>query len=302
MACAAVLVAAWFTPNPGDARSMPFLAVPTTATLPGGGGDSPLPVRITRGRGQDADVAHGGKVLAACVGLLVSVAYSWLATRIHARLGTGMDLAIFDQGVRTLALGTWPTSSMKAVAMNLWGDHLHPIILGAVPAYWVRPDPTTLLVLQAACLGLACAILVHTACRLLPGQRLLPVALGLSLAGAPGVQSGMTFDVHEVGFGLPVLALALSALLLERWRPFMLWSLALLLTKEDAGLLVLGLALVAVVKGARRQAVVLMVAATSWTWFAVQVVIPRFSPSGSWLYADKVQDTGQSLRSIVLSM
>ena len=62
------------------------------------------------------------------------------------------------------------------------------------------------------------------------------------------------FDVHEVALGMPLLAMALDGALRRRRRMFTAFSLALLLVKEDAGLLVLGLALVAFVLGARRLA------------------------------------------------
>lgn len=236
------------------------------------------------------------------LGILVAVAYSLVGLRIHHRLGTGMDLAIFDQGVRTLAAGHLPTSSMKAVGMNLWGDHFHPVILLAAPAYWLRPKAGTLVVVQAIALGLTCATLARCALRMLPGRRFTAGVLGLSLAAAPGVQSAMTFDVHEVGLGMPLVALAAAALVERRWGSLAGWSVAVLLIKEDAGLVVLGLAAAAFVLGARWLALGLAAVALVWTALVVRVVIPALSPTGRWLYGGAVHGPTESLASVVASL
>ena len=86
---------------------------------------------------------------------------SALSLYLHASLRTGMDLAIFDQAVRALSQGEAPVSAMKG-GMNLWGDHFHPVILLAAPAYWLRPKAGTLVVVQAIALGLTCATLARS--------------------------------------------------------------------------------------------------------------------------------------------
>lgn len=234
------------------------------------------------------------------VGLLVAAGHAAVSLRIYSHLGCGMDLAIFDQSVRSLSQGHWPTSAMKSAGMNLWGDHFHPVIVLAAPLYWLWDDPRMLLIAQAMALGVGCAVLVRTAQRLVPGRGPVPVAvlLGLGLAAAPGTQWAMVFDVHEVAFGVPLLALSLAALLEERWCAFTAWSLAVLLVKEDAGLLVAGLGGVVFLMGRRRLGATLAAVAMAWTGLVLVVIIPALSPTGQWLYRGAVGGPRASLHHV----
>ncbi|ROR54482.1 putative membrane protein DUF2079 [Luteococcus japonicus] len=234
------------------------------------------------------------------VGLLVAAGHAAVSLRIYSHLGCGMDLAIFDQGVRSLSQGHWPTSAMKSAGMNLCGDHFHPVIVLAAPLYWLWDDPRMLLIAQAMALGVGCAVLVRTAQRLVPGRGPVPVAvlLGLGLAAAPGTQWAMVFDVHEVAFGVPLLALSLAALREERWCAFTAWSLAVLLVKEDAGLLVAGLGGVVFLMGRRRLGATLAAVAMAWTGLVLVVIIPALSPTGQWLYRGAVGGPRASLHHV----
>lgn len=58
------------------------------------------------------------------------------------------DLGIFAQAVWNTLRGDFLFSSIKE-NINLLGDHVSPILLGAVPFYAIWPDPRTLILLQA---------------------------------------------------------------------------------------------------------------------------------------------------------
>lgn len=182
--------------------------------------------------------------------------------------------------------------------MNLFADHLHPILVVCVPFYWIWDDPRMLLFVQAGAIGLTVWILVRAAQRHLP--RGAPVAtagvVGCTFGLGLGVQYAAVFDFHEVVLGAPVLATALSALLSDRWRKFLWFSLALLLVKEDAGILVFGLGVVAAIRGRKGIGVFLVAASLVWTWLAVVWIIPKLSPEGKWLYAGTVKGLSSTLR------
>lgn len=215
--------------------------------------------------------------------------HAWVGDQQRRRLQQGMDFTIFHQAVRALSEGESPWSAIKAD--NLWGDHFHPIIALLAPLYWLWDDPQVLVVAQAVALAASAAILTDTAIRVLrPGWGERPArAAALLLAAAftvsPGVQGASTFDVHEVAFGAPLLAMACRALLLGRWRAVAAWTLGLLLVKEDAGLLVVGLALVCAVRGQRRLAAWLGATAVVWTVVVTRLVIPALSVHETWTYA-----------------
>lgn len=229
--------------------------------------------------------------VAGLLGAVVAGTYSLIGFHLHANLFTGMDLTIFDQAVRNLTHFHAPVAPMKAVGMNLWGDHFHPAIIAFVPLYWIWDDPRMLLIGQALGLGLACAVIVRTAVRRLSGHlpdaALLPagVLLALALATSAGVQFALVFDAHEVAVGVPLLAFAMAALVDGRTRTAVAWSLALLLVKEDASFFVIGVAAVLATRRQWRPAALLAGIVTVWTALAFGVIIPALSPANRWLYS-----------------
>jgi hypothetical protein len=80
------------------------------------------------------------------------------------------------------------------------------------------------------------------------GGTAVGVAYGLSF----GLAEAADFDVHEVAFAVPLLALAGSAYVRRDWRGVCLWALPLLLVKEDQGLTVAAIGVVLLLSGARR--------------------------------------------------
>lgn len=235
---------------------------------------------------------------AAAVGSATALVYGAVSLVLFANYRSGMDLAIFDQAVRNLSHFRTPVSSMKSPGMNLWGDHFHPVLVLAAPFYWIWDDPRTLLLVQAMSIGLTASIVVMAARRLyFPGRRLEPVALGLAFAVSCGVAYGAVFDFHEVALGMPILALGLTALLADRRSGFAVACLLLLLVKEDAGIIVFGMGMVAFIRGLRAMGVWIMGASVVWTVVVIKVVIPALSPTGAWLYANSVGGAGAMVKS-----
>ena len=77
-----------------------------------------------------------------------------LSVQIHQGYGTSaFDIGLYDQGL-------WLLSHFKApfvtlMGRNLFGDHTSFTLLLLVPLYWIHPDPSTLLVVQALVLAVA---------------------------------------------------------------------------------------------------------------------------------------------------
>lgn len=231
-------------------------------------------------------VLDGAVAVRWAVAASVTLFYSVVGFRLYANGRLGMDLAIFDQAGRSLSHFRPPISAMKSPGMNLWGDHFHPVIVLLAPAYWVWDDPRVLLVVQALCIGLTTAIVGGEAERLLGRTHGLIAALAvmLGLALSPGVQYAAVFDFHEVALGMPLMAFACRAIMREQWRASLVWGMVLLFVKEDMGPLVMGLALVVALRGARRVGAVLAAASVIWTLVVLKVVLPALSPTGHWLY------------------
>lgn len=115
-----------------------------------------------------------------------------------------------------------------------------------------------------------------------------------SSAAPPGPPGGIVRaaadDFHEIAFAVPLLACAATTLGRRRPLAAALWSLPLLLVKEDLGLTVaaVGLLIAWQARRERRRSplpglalAVLGLAATALT---VLVVLPSFNPAGGFDY------------------
>ncbi|MFE2723756.1 DUF2079 domain-containing protein [Kitasatospora sp. NPDC059327] len=163
--------------------------------------------------------------------------YTLLSIRRHARmLSAAYDLGIFEQAVRSYAHGHLPVSELKGAGYQLLGDHFHPVLAVLAPAYRLFPTPLTLLVAQAGLIALACVPLTRWAHR--TAGPVAGLVVGLGLGTSWGIVSAVAYDFHEIAFAVPLLAFTVEALGTGRWHRALLWSLPLLLVKEDLGLTV----------------------------------------------------------------
>ncbi|MCW2901837.1 MAG: rane protein [Streptosporangiaceae bacterium] len=196
----------------------------------------------------------------------------------------GYDLGIFDQAVRAYAGLSAPIVPIKGPGFNLLGDHFHPILVVLVPLYWLWPSAKALLLAQAVLISIS----VVPVCRLAVARlgvrhgAAVTVAYGLSW----GIQGAIAFDFHEIAFGVPLLAFALTALAGERWRQGSAWALPLLLVKEDMGLTVAAVGAYLILKRQRRLGTALIAGGAATAAFVILVLIPALNPRGVYRYWD----------------
>jgi uncharacterized membrane protein len=226
-------------------------------------------------------------VLTVAVAALYSV-YSLM--RFWAFHTTTYDLVIFDQAVRSYSHLHLPVAIVKGVHngfgphFNVLGDHFSPILVLLAPLYWIHDGPQTLLITQSALLALAIVPLWAYTRRRLGAGAAYCVAGVYALAWP--VAETLAFDFHEMAFA-PVL----SMLMLERHEAGRRWQCAaaagaLLLVKEDMGLLVAGFGLYLLTQpGERRQAVLFVGAGLVWTVLASRVLIPAFGGDADYYWA-----------------
>jgi uncharacterized membrane protein len=207
-------------------------------------------------------------------------------------LASTFDLVIFDQGIRGYAHLAAPTSIARGVSDGigahfiLLADHWSPVLALLAPLQWIHDDPTTLLVAQGVLFALAIPPLwIYTRRKLGAGAAyFVCVAYALSLP----VMEAVIFDFHEVAF-VPVL----TAVMVERFDAGKRWAgvlaaLALLLVKEDMGLLVAGFGAYLLLLRRRPDTwigLAFVVGGVAATWVATQVLIPAFGGSATFYFA-----------------
>jgi uncharacterized membrane protein len=209
--------------------------------------------------------------------------------RYRRFLDTTFDLVIFDQAVRAYAHFHAPVSIARAIAdgdsthFSLLGDHWSPILAVLAPLYWIHDGPTTLVVAQGALFALAIPPLwVFT-------ERLLgPPAAYLTCAAymlcAP-IGAAMTVGFHEVAF-VPLL----YAVMAERFQAGrrlhgVAAAVALLLVKEDMGLLVAGFGAYLFVTRQRVMGLSFMAGGVVAAWVTTHLLIPAFGGTANFYWA-----------------
>ncbi len=204
-------------------------------------------------------------------------------------LASTFDLVIFDQGVRGYAHFAAPTSIARGVSDGegahflLLADHWSPALALFAPLYWIHDSPATLLVAQGVLFALAIPPLwAYTRRQLGSGAAyFVCVAYALSLP----VMEAVVFDFHEVAF-VPVL----TAVMVERFDAGRRWhailaAAALLLVKEDMGLLLAGFGCYLLLTRRRWTGLAFVVGGLGATWAATQLLIPAFGGSATFYWA-----------------
>ena len=209
--------------------------------------------------------------------------YAALAIRDQQRMLTGgFDLGIFDETVRAYASGHLPYVALKGVHFDELGDHFSPIWAVVAPLYWLFPTVYVLLLTQAALLAVGAVPLVGWAARAVGPRSALVVGIGYGLSW--GLASAVGFDVHEVAFGVPMLAYSGTALGQRRWRTAAAWALPLLLVKEDLGITLAAVGVYIALHGARRLGLATIATGLLGSYLEINVLIPIFSASGTYTY------------------
>ncbi|MEO8538648.1 MAG: DUF2079 domain-containing protein [bacterium] len=213
-----------------------------------------------------------GFVTALSMIFLAASAYVGLAlVRWNAFETNAFDLGFFDQIIFNTSRGRIFETSF--VSYNFAGQHLEPVLLLFVPAYWFGAGPLTLTVTQAV-VAAAAALPLYLFAR----RERLPVVLAVAAVAAyllnPYLLRALAFDFHpEVMVALPAFTAA-WAISTGRWRFAMVCSLSVLLFKEDAVFVAVALAGFMYLRGQRRRAVVTASVAVTYAALAVLVVMP----------------------------
>lgn len=280
------------------------------------------------------------RVLAALTALISFAIYSTYSFFQYKHFVTpSWDLGIFSQLAQAYARGEFPPIvPVKGAGFNLWGDHFHPILIVLAPFYWVFPSPATLLYVQNALVALSIYFLALFALRLLKPIPALLISTAYALSY--GIQNAISVQFHEVAFALPFLVLSLGNLACARFtpQPFLqvrkavLWAMPLVFVKEDLGITVLAIGVVALIRtrslpalfnvlvplrsenqktptvgerlsaasrtllrrGALLESFMLLIWGVAWAALAVGFILPFFNNAGQFDYADKI-DVGAAV-------
>jgi uncharacterized membrane protein len=218
------------------------------------------------------------------IALAVFAVYVPISVFRYLRLDpTSWDLGIFTEYVKQYAHLHAPIVDIRGAGYNLLGDHFHPIVALIAPFFRLFPSPVTLLVAQALLAAVSVVPVSRAAADKLGtgAGRAIGAAYGFSW----GLQQMVDYDFHEIAFAVPLLACSLSALIRGRTRAAVWWALPLVLVKEDQGFTLAAIGIIMAIVYKKRGAGLFVAAwGLAWSFLAITVIIPHFSPTHQYLY------------------
>jgi uncharacterized membrane protein len=221
-----------------------------------------------------ADYGAAGVVAAAVTGVLIlwyTVHFGRLTSEVHRGYGdSAFDIGLYDQGVWLLSRFHAPYVTL--MGRNLFGDHTQFSLVALVPLYWLRPDATTLLYVQAFALALGAVPVYLLAMRLLRRPELAMLLAAAFLAYPALAQSNLE-NFHPDCLLVPILGFAIYAAVINKQRMFIVCAALALLCKEDAVLIVLPIAVWFALRRDRRIGTIIAFASVGWALFATNVIM-----------------------------
>ncbi len=240
------------------------------------------------------EVARGHALWIGLIVMIATAGYSLVGYLELRGMRAGvLDLAIFDQGVRSYAEFRLPASVAKEYldgfhqdGFSLLGDHWSPILALLAPLYWINDGPLSLIFAQGLLFALAVPPLWLFARRRLGvvAAYLVSFAYVVSWPVAQAVE----FDFHEVAFAPVLIAWMVERHDAGRTRTALVMGVLLLMTKEDMGLVIAGFGLYLLTRGAYRSGTLLLTGGVGAVLVATKVLIPFFGGRDGfyWRYED----------------
>lgn len=203
-----------------------------------------MPTAADRTAGPDTP----GPVIAAGASLVFFLVAIRRATALHAGAS---DLGIFDQAVWLMSRGRAPF--VTTIGIDVFADHVSPVLLAFVPLYRIVATPWWLLAAQAACLGLTVVPARHLADSWGVPRRWAT----LLVLSNPFVWSAAVYDLHPVVFATPAVAWLLLAVRRDDRRAATVAGVLIMLCRADTSVVLAGAALLA--RGPTRRRLLWMV-------------------------------------------
>ncbi|MFH1150978.1 MAG: DUF2079 domain-containing protein [Actinomycetota bacterium] len=203
---------------------------------------------------------------------------------------SGLDTAIFSQAIWLMSRFRAPVSSIRG--MNLYGDHMAPILVLLVPLYWLKGNAPALLVVQTVALGVA-ALPIYLLARDKLENRGVALALVIAYLMYPAVHFLNLFDFHPEALGLCFLLFAFLMADRRRFGWFYVFCGLAAFCKEDMVLAVIVLAILVYFLYDKRPGWIVAGAGAVYFMATVLFIIPAFAPAG-YQYSGRLGQFGKT--------
>jgi uncharacterized membrane protein len=226
--------------------------------------------------------------------------FAWLALLRHASFDSaGFDLGVYDQVVWNTLHGRPFFYTATGQPLLHLSNHASPILLLIAPFYLLYSGPQTLLVLQAAAVGVGGLPLFW-----LTRERLRSNLAGLSVLSAyllfPALQVVTLSDFHPPALAVAFLSFAFYGVLRRRAGLTLAGAVLAMACKEQIPLVVVTLGLYALAaQRAWRLGLALVGMGALWFVAVMYWVIPAFSVTGDHIFLEYYAALGSTPLEIV---
>jgi uncharacterized membrane protein len=238
-------------------------------------------------------------VLAAMIGAYV-VVFGWLTWLQQANFSTfDFDMGVFDQEIWLAAHHLNPFLTIRG--LNMWANHVNPIIYLLVPFYWLGAGPHFLYLVQTVALASAAIPLW-----LLARDRLSSPWLALGIPAAwllyPAVEWMTWWPFQPEYMAIPALVFAYWFADRNRWVWYWVCVGLVLACKEDAALPIMALGILLALRRKPRQGGLTFAVALTWFVLCVEVIIPNASNSNAPFFIYQYSELGTSVPNIFFNL
>jgi uncharacterized membrane protein len=215
-----------------------------------------------------------------------AVGFSALSILRHEAFNSGrFDLGNMVQVVWSTAHGEpFRMTDLRGEQISRLGAHTDFLLAAFAPLWWVWPDPSLLLVAQAAIVALG-ALPVFWLARKHLGSARAAVGFALAYLLYPPVQWLVLDDFHAVALACPLLLFGFWFLDEDRLGAFAVTAVLAVLTKEEIGFAVAGLGLwYALARDRRRAGLAIAAGGIAVSLLLILGVMPAISDEESDFY------------------
>ena len=229
-------------------------------------------------------------VLFVLIGAYVALFLTLSLLRFANFRASSFDTAIFSQTIWLLSKFKAPHSTIRG--MNLFGDHMAPMLFFLVPFYWIKGNIPALLTVQTLALGLG-ALPLYLLARDKLESRGLALAVGAAFLIYPALEHMNLFDFHPETIGLTLLLFAFLAIDRKRTGWFYVCCIGAAICKEDMALAVLVLGIIVYFLYDKRAGIIVTVGSALYFLVMVFALIPMLGQAG-YQYSGRLGQFGKT--------
>jgi uncharacterized membrane protein len=206
------------------------------------------------------------------------------------------DMGIFDQEIWLAAHHLNPFMTIRG--LDMWANHVNPIIYLLVPFYWFGAGPHFLYLVQTLAFALS-AIPLWLLARDRFGNPWLALGIPLAWLLYPAVEWMTKWPFQPEYLGVPAFLFAYWLADRGYWRWYGVCVVLVLATKEDSALPIIVLGILLAFRHHRRAGLLTIAGALSWFLLCVELIMPSASNTSTPFFAYQFSSLGTSMAQIL---